>query len=1145
METQSRVRVESVPREACERLQEIARPHIDSFNFFCEEGLQSAVQGLEVVEVVERVRPTDRDSAIKHVMKVSLQNVRLAKPECYPWECRERNETYRGALIGEVVTQIDDETPVVQNKKLGNIPIMIKSRACRLQHATPREMVKHHEDANEFGGYFIQNGIERCIRLLVISRRNHALAVTRASFANRGPKFSEHGVMVRCVRPDQSGTNNVMHYLTTGEVVMSVNVARQPFFLPVMMLLKACKQTSDREIFDHILQGDDENTYVSDRIEALLNDFEERYSLHSQLECLEYLGSRFRTRIQNCPVHATDEELGEHILRNHVLVHAVNSGDKFSFLIHMLQKLYSLVKGDIQGDSPDSPINQEVLQGGHVFLILLKERLQDYLGLFRIVAEKEMKKNSWTNLRDANMQRKIMDSATSDVGKKMEYFLATGNLNLSRMSVGQTAGFTIVAEKLNFFRFISHFRSIHRGQVFTTMRTTNVRKLLPDAWGFICPVHTPDGAPCGLLNHLTSSCKIVNTMSTAEQDECLHMLLADLGVIPAGCGVVPPKRSCVVVHNGIVVGHLAFELMKPVADRLRHIKVTQQENVSPFLEVGCIPPSIYGPFPGLYLFTDVSRMMRPVEYMATNQNELIGTLEQPYMDIACMDEDIKPGTTTHREWSPYNVLSIVANLTPFSDFNQSPRNMYQCQMAKQTMGTPCHNISYRVDNKMYRIVNVQSPIVRTEFYDAYEVDQYPAGVNAVVAVISHTGYDMEDAMIINKSSMDRGLGHGIVYVTETVSLQDEKKAEASALVFSNLRRHSSQYRQRMRLNAAAGLLDGSSDENEKVVATLESDGLPSVGTLLSQGDPFYCILDQLTGEHRVVKFKKSEPHRVQDVKLIGTDGSPKAVIKLRIERNPVIGDKFSSRHGQKGTLSLLWPAENMPFTESGMTPDIIINPHAFPSRMTIGMLIESSAAKAGALHGLYQNGSAFRFNEKDRAVDFFGHQLLKAGYNYYGNETMYSGALGTEMQAEIFTGVVYYQRLRHMVKDKFQVRSTGPVDPLTKQPVQGRKKGGGIRFGEMERDSLLAHGVSFFLHDRLFRSSDQSNCFACRRCGSILSVQTDRTSLQSGYPHRVIFCRTCSSSSDVVEVCVPYVFRYLVNELAAMNIRLNLDIARL
>lgn len=223
------------------------------------------------------------------------------------------------------------------------------------------------------------------------------------------------------------------------------------------------------------------------------------------------------------------------------------------------------------------------------------------------------------------------------------------------------------------------------------------------------------------------------------------------------------------------------------------------------------------------------------------------------------------------------------------------------------------------------------------------------------------------------------------------------------------------------------------------------------------------------------------------------------MIQWRIPRNPIIGDKFASRHGQKGINSFLWPVESLPFAESGMVPDIIFNPHGFPSRMTIGMMIESMAGKSAAMSGTTYDASPFVFNEQNTAINHFGELLQQAGYNYYGNETMYSGVDGREMEVQIFFGVVYYQRLRHMIADKFQVRSTGVVDPVTLQPVKGRKKGGGIRFGEMERDTMIAHGAAFCLQDRLLYSSDLDFTKVCAKCKSIISVTKLKGGLVSSH----------------------------------------------
>lgn len=287
---------------------------------------------------------------------------------------------------------------------------------------------------------------------------------------------------------------------------------------------------------------------------------------------------------------------------------------------------------------------------------------------------------------------------------------------------------------------------------------------------------------------------------------------------------------------------------------------------------------------------------------------------------------------------------------------------------------------------------------------------------------------------------------------------------------------------------------------------------------------------------------KGEPATVTQVSRLSGDkaSAQRATIKLSISRNPIIGDKFASRAGQKGTMSQLWPTADMPFTESGMTPDIMFNPHGFPSRMTVGMLIESMAGKSAALHGVGHDATPFNYSDDQPASAYFGDQLRKAGYDFHGTETMYSGQTGEEFECAIFIGIVYYQRLRHMVSDKFQVRTTGPVHNLTQQPIKGRKRAGGVRFGEMERDSLLSHGASFLLQDRLLNCSDSTIINACVSCGSLLSPVLEPAA-EKGQPRKTM-CQICVEKSNVVELKVPYVFRYLTAELLSMNVKLQLDI---
>lgn len=489
-------------------------------------------------------------------------------------------------------------------------------------------------------------------------------------------------------------------------------------------------------------------------------------------------------------------------------------------------------------------------------------------------------------------------------------------------------------------------------------------------------------------------------------------------------------------------------------------------------------------------------------------------------------------------------------------------------MGKQTMGTPGTALKYRTDNKSYRLQTGQTPVVRTPKHNEYGLDNFPNGTNAVVAVISYTGYDMDDAMIINKSAHERGFGYGTIYKAKKIDLAAESKATRGGRggAITNM------------FGFAPGAVVKSSWRE-----TLDDDGLGRVGVKLQEGDPvastYSVVKDPLTGEYvnkdgisHIHRYKDTEAGYIEEIKMIGneagtSDPCQAISIRYRIPRSPVIGDKFSSRHGQKGVCSQKWPTIDMPFTESGMQPDVIINPHAFPSRMTIGMFVESLAGKSGALHGLAQDCTPFKFKDKEgeTAVEYFGHQLKRAGYNYYGNEPMYSGITGEELAADIYIGVVYYQRLRHMVNDKFQVRTTGPVTPLTGQPIKGRAKGGGIRVGEMERDALLAHGTAFLLQDRLMNCSDYTKASICKACGSFLSTQP---SVNQSFARRReggrVRCRRCSRQAstkdpkslcwedkkgkkwvggdEVTTVAVPGVLKYLDVELAAMGIRMKFQV---
>lgn len=1158
-----------------EPLKELVKHHIESFDHMVSYGLETMLVSISPVEVF--------DPFTKKKLRIWFEKPALFRPQkegisrrmheaLYPFECRQAKITYSGKFLADVCFQYGNGAVIREKFNFGQFPIMLKSNLCHLRGANPQKLVSRKEESSEMGGYFILNGLERVIRLIILPKRNYPMSMVRNSFRDRREGYTDKAVVIRCVREDQSAVSVKLYYLNNGSARLGFWIQGREYLLPVGVVLKALADTTDHEIYVSLTcfynekhgrgKGCVGTQLVGERVKIILDEVRD-LSLFTRIQCLQHLGEYFQPVMYGME-NKSYFDVANAVLRDYIFVHLENNQDKFNLLIFLLQKLFSLIDHTSEPDNPDSLQNQEVLLPGHLIIIYLKEKLQEWLQKAKRLLDDEINNESKTfDFTRLAHVKKIMDkNHPRQIGSAIENMLKTGRLaTLSALDLPQRAGMTVQAERLNFLRFISHFRAVHRGASFAGLRTTSVRKLLPESWGFLCPVHTPDGEPCGLLNHMTCSSRITSYYdSQGNVRDFFKMRMSILSIL-VGVGMAPslpklvqagPPEVLSVLLDGRVVGFIPSDIVEKAVNHLRRLKLSETAGIPADLEVGYVPLSMGGTYPGLYLFTSPSRFVRPVRNISVppeknNDIELIGPFEQVYMEIRCADGgDGGRGNSlpaTHEEIHPTGILSVVANLTPWSDHNQSPRNMYQCQMGKQTMGFSSQAIHCRADQKLYHLQTPQTPIVRTKAYEKYSLDEFPLGTNAIVAVLAYSGYDMEDAMVLNKSSVDRGLCHGHIYQTETIDLaQRGGRSDRSQRIFRR------------------------SNLDKSVHSLIDSDGLPYVGQTINPNDPYCSVYNEVTSTTKTTKLKGLEPVVVDYVAVDAKSkrNLQKVNIRLRRSRNPIIGDKFSSRHGQKGVCSQLWADIDMPFSGvTGMRPDLIINPHAFPSRMTIAMLLESIAAKGGCLHGKFVDATPFSSSvkkaggesesESSSLVKELGSMLAERGFNYHGLEVLYSGVYGTELTCEIFIGPVYYQRLRHMVSDKFQVRSTGTVDQLTRQPIKGRKRGGGIRFGEMERDSLLAHGAAYLLHDRLHTCSDHHIADVCSLCGSILATSLihqpqkravrEIGGLPPGRAPKKVFCTACQTSKGMETVAMPYVFRYLAAELAAMNIKMTLQLS--
>jgi DNA-directed RNA polymerase beta subunit len=499
--------------------------------------------------------------------------------------------------------------------------------------------------------------------------------------------------------------------------------------------------------------------------------------------------------------------------------------------------------------------------------------------------------------------------------------------------------------------------------------------------------------------------------------------------------------------------------------------------------------------------------------------EYIDPEEQNHSLIATKPRDLVQTDTmyrfTHCEIHPSTMFGVIASCIPFPEHNQSPRNTYQCAQQKQAMGVYATNYNERLDKTAYVQTYPTRPLVDTRIMSLIKLDEIPSGCNITVAIMTHTGYNQEDSVLINKGSIDRGLFQTTIYHTE----KDEDKQKING-------------DEEIRCKPDKTKTKGMKFANYTKV---NSKGLMPENTLVENRDVIIAkvtpIKENRNDHTKVIKYEdQSKIYKTVEETYIDKnyvdrngDGYTFAKVRLRALRKPVIGDKFSSRHGQKGTVGNIIPEADMPFTRNGSRPDIIINPHAIPSRMTIGQLKETLLGKVLVDLGLFGDGTSFGELE----VSSISEKLLELGYEAHGNELMYNGLTGQQIECNVFMGPVFYQRLKHMVNDKQHSRSIGPMVNLTRQPAEGRSRDGGLRFGEMEKDAMVSHGAAKFTRGRMYDASDKYSVHVCKKCGLIASHNNEM---------HIHHCRTCDNRTDFSYVEIPYSCKLLFQELTTMNV---------
>ena len=1090
------------------RREGVARQHLNSYNEFMERGLQSIIDEVGEIEI----------ETAEYPYKIKLGKIKLQQPRIMeldgsithvaPVEARLRNLTYASPVMLEC--SIVEDGKILESRfiHVGDMPVMAKSNACILHNLVEPKLVELGEDPRDPGGYFVINGSERVIVGLEDLSYNKIIVdveETTGALLYKAKVYSSivgyRAKLELIMRPD-------------GSIV--AKIPGSPVDIPLITLVRALGLESDRDIANAVSL----NEAIQDELEP---SFEKIGEITTSRDSIVYISKRIAPGMLEEFQIKRAETLLDWGLLPHLGKNPDNRHEKALFLGEAASKLIELKLGWIDTDDKDHYGNKVIKFAGQMLADLFRTAFRNLIRDMKYQLERSGQKRGINAVAAA-----VRPGIISD---KLNNAIATGNWGRGRVGVTQ------LLDRTNYMSTISHLRRI-QSPLSRSQPNFEARDLHATHFGRICPAETPEGSNCGLVKNLALSAIISVSVPSAEIIEKLY----ELGVqhVDEANEDIRRKGARAFV-DGKLIGYA--ENGRGTSDTLRNLR--RSGKIHPHVGVYFYSSGKPNATNRLYISCNAGRVLRPLAIIGEGKslvtNEIIEKISKKflswsdllYMGIIelvdaneeencyiSMDIEKLESTNTHLEIFPSAILGVGASIIPYPEHNQSPRNTYESAMAKQSLGfsTPLMNASTYV--RQHFMLYPQTPTVSTKAISLLGLDDRPTGQNCIVAVLPFEGYNIEDAIVFNKSSVERGLGRTFFY----------RVYEAEAKQYPGGMKDSFELPE--------------SDTNirgyrgEKAYRLLEHDGAIMHESVVTGGD---ILIGRTSPPRFMEEYKEFEvkgPYRrdtsigvrpsengVVDTVIMtqSVEGGKMYKIRVRDMRVPEIGDKFASRHGQKGVIGMLVNQEDLPYSESGVVPDIMINPHAFPSRMTVGQFMESLGGKAASLRGTIVDGSAF-LGEKFESIKGI---LEKHGFKHSGKETMYDGRTGKKFPADVYMGVVYYQKLHHMVADKIHSRARGQVQMLTKQPTEGRARGGGLRFGEMERDCLIAYGASMMLKDRLLEESDKAEINVCERCGLLAYYDVKQ---------RRFICRVCGEKSKISSVVIAYAFKLLLQEMMSLNV---------
>eukprot|EP01116_Phalansterium_solitarium_P019596 TRINITY_DN5535_c0_g4_i2.p1 TRINITY_DN5535_c0_g4~~TRINITY_DN5535_c0_g4_i2.p1 ORF type:complete len:1189 (+),score=484.63 TRINITY_DN5535_c0_g4_i2:108-3674(+) len=1156
----------------------LVRQQLSSFDDFIQNSIQEIVdQSPDVLLIPEPQHMPGQMAPDLARYTVNFGQIYLSKPAMtesdgstqpmFPNQARLRNLTYASPLYVDLTkttldaagNAVDDEH--VDKVFIGKVPIMLHTRTCHLWQASERELAELGECPYDQGGYFVINGGEKVIIAQEKMATNHVFVFKRS----QPSRFSYVAECRSCLEVGARPTSTLFikmlapqgHSRAQQYLWAELPYIRQD--VPIVVVFRALGVVKDRDILEHIVYDLRDHKML----ELLQPSLEEAYVIQDEHVALDYLGKR------GMGVGVKKEKrvrYAKEVLQKELLPHVgITEGCEtkkayfFGYAVHRL--LLAALGRRALDDRDHYGLKRLDLAGplvGTLFRQLFKKLTRDA----KIYLQKTLDQGREFNLHMA------IKGKTISAGLK--YALATGNWGAGGKGAPRP-GVAQVLNRLTYASTLSHLRRLN-SPIGRDGKLAKPRQLHNTHWGMVCPAETPEGQACGLVKNLS-------LMAYISVGQSPHPILSfldeweteNLEEVPPA--VIPTATKVFV--NGIWVGinrnpeQLARTLRQmrralDVHEETAIVRDIKERELRIYTDAGrCMRPLFIVndddaqlAFTKRHLHALQRRHLRPgpdsaadslmqqqdegggawgwqtvlanglVEYIDTEEEEttLIAMTLADVRDARSADQH-SMRTYTHAEIHPSMILGVCASIIPFPDHNQSPRNCYQSSMGKQAMGMYITNFLLRMDTLANLLYYPQKPLVTTRSMEYLHFSELPAGQNAIVAIACYSGYNQEDSVILNQSSIERGFMRSIFYR----SYRDEEEKRGSLV---------DEHFEKPERETTAGLkTHGTYDK-------IDEDGLVAPGTRVSGDDVIIGKTSALVvrdaddelgprGSRQTKRdcsttLRAAETGIVDKVMLsVNADGYRFVKVRVRSVRTPQVGDKFASRHGQKGTCGMAYRNEDLPFTQEGINPDLIVNPHAIPSRMTIGHLVECLQSKVAALTGNEADATPFT----DWHVENISRELHRCGYQLRGNEALYNGHTGRRLEARIFFGPTYYQRLKHMVDDKIHSRARGPVTLLTRQPAEGRARDGGLRFGEMERDCMISHGSAQFLKERLMEASDAYRMHVCDRCGLIAVANLRKNTFE---------CRGCRNKTAISQLALPYACKLLFQELGAMSIAVRM-----